>query len=163
MVVVRLRQPAVLAEVVEPDHLVPGLEELRDEIAVDEPGGAGDEDLHESSGRRAMSSVCRPSTHHAGGNARYPRTSQPCCGNRLFVVYGQEPRDQPLGLEARRLGRLLEALLGQRRLVIEEIPVRAARSRMFGWRTMTRPPGFRICVTTFSWATTSSAEARCSR
>ena len=46
MVVIRLRQAAVLAEVVEPDHLVPGLEELRDEIAVDEPGGAGDEDPH---------------------------------------------------------------------------------------------------------------------
>ena len=44
MVVVRLGQPAVLAEVVEPDDVVAGLEELRDEIAVDEPGGAGDED-----------------------------------------------------------------------------------------------------------------------
>ena len=46
MVVVRLREPAVLAEVVEPDDLVAGLEQLRDEVAVDEPGGAGDEDAH---------------------------------------------------------------------------------------------------------------------
>ena len=46
MVVVRLGQPAVLGEVVEADDLVPGLEQLGDEIAVDEPGGAGDEDAH---------------------------------------------------------------------------------------------------------------------
>ena len=46
--VVRLDQPAVLAEVVEPDDLVAGLEQLRDEVAVDEPGGAGDEDAHYS-------------------------------------------------------------------------------------------------------------------
>ena len=46
VVVVRLGQPAVLAEVVEPDDLVAGLEQLRDEVAVDEPGGAGDEDPH---------------------------------------------------------------------------------------------------------------------
>ena len=46
MVVVRLREPAVLREVVEPDDLVAGLEQLRDEVAVDEPGRAGDEDLH---------------------------------------------------------------------------------------------------------------------
>ena len=44
MVVVRLREPAVLAEVVEADDLVAGLEQLRDEVAGDEPGGAGDED-----------------------------------------------------------------------------------------------------------------------
>src|SRR6478672_9618417 len=48
VVVVRLGQPAVLAEVVEPDDVVTRLEELRDEIAVDEPGGAGDEDPHYS-------------------------------------------------------------------------------------------------------------------
>ena len=46
MVVVGLRQAAVLAEVVEADDLVAGLEQLRDEVAVDEPGGAGDEDPH---------------------------------------------------------------------------------------------------------------------
>src|SRR5262249_36194925 len=44
--VVGLGQPAVLAEVVEPDHLVARIEQLGDEIAVDEPRGAGDEDLH---------------------------------------------------------------------------------------------------------------------
>ena len=48
VVVVRLGQPAVLREVVETDDLVAGLEQLRDEIAVDEPGGAGDEDPHQS-------------------------------------------------------------------------------------------------------------------
>ncbi len=48
MVVVRLGQPAVLAEVVEADDLVAGLEQLGDEVAVDEPGGAGDEDSHQA-------------------------------------------------------------------------------------------------------------------
>ena len=47
MVVVRLGQRAVLAEIVEADDLVAGLEQLRDEIAIDEPGGAGDEDPHQ--------------------------------------------------------------------------------------------------------------------
>src|SRR5436305_11339372 len=46
VVVVRLRQRAVLTEVVDANDLVPGLEQLRDEVAVDEPGRAGDQDLH---------------------------------------------------------------------------------------------------------------------
>ena len=48
VVVVRLRQAAVLAEVVEADDLVARLEQVRDEVAVDEAGGAGDKDLHGS-------------------------------------------------------------------------------------------------------------------
>ena len=43
-------QAAVLAEVVEPDDLVAGLEQLGDEVAVDEPGRAGDEDPHSRAG-----------------------------------------------------------------------------------------------------------------
>ena len=46
MVVVGLREPAVLAEVVEPDHFVAGFEELRNEVTVDEAGSARDEDAH---------------------------------------------------------------------------------------------------------------------
>ena len=46
VIVVGLGQAAVLAEVVEPDDFVAGLEQLGDEVAVDEPGGAGDEDPH---------------------------------------------------------------------------------------------------------------------
>ena len=46
VVVVRLGQPAVLREVVEPDDVVARLEQLGHEIAIDEPGGAGDEDAH---------------------------------------------------------------------------------------------------------------------
>ena len=46
VLVVRLRQPAVLREVVEADDVVARLEQLGHEIAVDEPGGAGDEDAH---------------------------------------------------------------------------------------------------------------------
>ncbi len=38
----------VLREVVEPDDLVPGPHELLDQVAGDEPGRAGDEDLHAS-------------------------------------------------------------------------------------------------------------------
>ena len=48
MAVVRLDQPAVLAEVVEPDDLMAGLVQLGDQVAVDEPGGAGDQDPHYS-------------------------------------------------------------------------------------------------------------------
>src|SRR5438876_1791319 len=44
MVVVRLRQSAVLAEIVESHDVVTGFEELRDEIAVDESCRACDED-----------------------------------------------------------------------------------------------------------------------
>jgi len=44
--VVRLRQRPVLAEVVEPDHVVTRFEQFGNEIAVDEPGRAGDEDPH---------------------------------------------------------------------------------------------------------------------
>ncbi len=46
MVVVRTDERPVLAEVVDADDVVAGLEQLGDEIAVDEAGGAGDEDLH---------------------------------------------------------------------------------------------------------------------
>ena len=44
--VVRLGQPTVLREVIEPDDVVPGLQQLGDEVAVDESGGAGHEDAH---------------------------------------------------------------------------------------------------------------------
>ena len=40
-----MRRP-VLAEVVEPDDVVTGVEQLGHEVAVDEPGGPGDEDAH---------------------------------------------------------------------------------------------------------------------
>ena len=46
VVVVRAGERAVLAEVVDPDDFVPVLQQVRHEVAVDEPGGAGDEDLH---------------------------------------------------------------------------------------------------------------------
>ena len=46
VVVVALGEPPVLAEVVEADDLVAGLEQFRDEVAVDEAGGAGDQDPH---------------------------------------------------------------------------------------------------------------------
>jgi hypothetical protein len=43
--VIALLDPAVLREVVDPDDLVAVLQELGDEIAADESGGAGDENL----------------------------------------------------------------------------------------------------------------------
>ena len=46
VVVVRLREPPVFREVVEPDDVMPRIQKLGNEIAVDEPGGAGDEDAH---------------------------------------------------------------------------------------------------------------------
>ena len=48
VVVVGLVERAVLREVVEPDDLVARREQLLDEVAGDESGGAGDEDLHAS-------------------------------------------------------------------------------------------------------------------
>ena len=48
VVVVGLDQASVLGEVVQSDDLVAGLEQLRDEVAVDEAGCAGDEDTHQS-------------------------------------------------------------------------------------------------------------------
>ena len=45
VVVVRLRDPAVLAEVVQTDDLVTRLQQVRDEIAADEAGRPGDENL----------------------------------------------------------------------------------------------------------------------
>jgi len=47
VIVVRLHQPAVLAEVVEAHDLMTRLQQFRDEVAVDELGGAGDEDAHQ--------------------------------------------------------------------------------------------------------------------
>src|SRR5450759_6033303 len=43
--VVALGERAVLAEVVDADHVMTGLEELRDKVPADEPGGSGDKDL----------------------------------------------------------------------------------------------------------------------
>jgi hypothetical protein len=73
VVVVGLRQPAVLREVVDADDLVAGLEQLRDEVAADEPGRAGDEDPHARLGvadRAAARGVIRgtvPASPAAGG------------------------------------------------------------------------------------------------
>ncbi len=53
---------AVFAEVVNADDLVPGLQEVGDEISADEPGGAGDEDLQSRIGpvMPQMSTTSRP-------------------------------------------------------------------------------------------------------
>ena len=59
VLVVRLRQPAVLAEVVEPDDVMAGLEQLGHEVAVDEPGGAGHEDAHQVSRVRVALAIPR--------------------------------------------------------------------------------------------------------
>src|SRR5437867_500358 len=91
MAVVRLGQPAVLAEVVEADDLMTGIEQLRHQVAVDEPGGACDEDSHAvTTGLRATYRLWRPNSGHNGRRARYVRTTQGCWGNRLFVVYGMK-------------------------------------------------------------------------
>ncbi len=47
VVVVALADRAVLAEVVQPDDLVTGLQQLGHQVAVDEAGCAGDEDAHQ--------------------------------------------------------------------------------------------------------------------
>ena len=63
MAVVGLREAAVLAEVVDADDLVARLEQLRHEVAADEPGRAGDEDLHRripSPRAPQMSTTSRP-------------------------------------------------------------------------------------------------------
>ena len=46
MVVVGAPHRAVLAEVVDAHHLVTGGEQLGDQVAADEAGRAGDQDLH---------------------------------------------------------------------------------------------------------------------
>src|SRR4029078_7102328 len=46
VVVVRLREAAVLAEVVDADNVVARLEELGHEVAADEARSAGDQDAH---------------------------------------------------------------------------------------------------------------------
>src|SRR5439155_10064654 len=46
MAVVAFAQGTVLAEVVDADDLVPGSQQLFDQVAADEAGGPGDEDLH---------------------------------------------------------------------------------------------------------------------
>jgi hypothetical protein len=68
VVVVALRHPAVLAEVVDADHLVACLEQLVDEVAADEARGAGDQDLH--------SRMPWPVTPHTSTTSR-PPTSMP--------------------------------------------------------------------------------------
>jgi hypothetical protein len=53
---------SVLAEVVDADDLVAGLQQLADEVAADKPGGAGDEDLQSRIGpvMPQMSTTSRP-------------------------------------------------------------------------------------------------------
>jgi hypothetical protein len=45
VVVVTAPDGSVFAEVVDADDFVPGLQQLRDQVATDEPGRPGDEDL----------------------------------------------------------------------------------------------------------------------
>ncbi len=64
----------VLTEVVDPNHLVAGLQQFGYQVAADEAGGAGHEDLHR---RIELSSDAQIST-----------TSRPSTGRSLYILWG---------------------------------------------------------------------------
>ena len=99
MVVVRLGQAAVLAEVVEPDDLVAGVEQLVDEVAVDEPGAPVTRTFTRIlAGRRAI--------EQASGRPEHPPGRRKCqvlrgsavgaAGRPALRRIRHEPRDQAL-------------------------------------------------------------------
>ena len=92
-------------------------------------------------GRSAMYSVCWPMRRHASGTRRYALTSHGAVGRRPLVVYGRKRTTVFQVSQAGERRRLLQAVMGERDLVVDEVPVRPADSVMLGWRTMTRPPG----------------------
>src|SRR5207247_8917559 len=85
VVVERAAHPAVLAVVVDADDLVPGAKQLGDQVPADEPGGAGDEDLHPRSS--GLTTIC------GGGGDEFQRRMGP--GIPQLSTTWRSPRSRP--------------------------------------------------------------------